>query len=465
MTVTFKDRKSEKNQHGQFMTPDSISQRLIDRSKYSGVIIEPGFGLGSFLYKIESKYTDSITIGIEYDKKLFNEYNGKSVVYNKSFYKFTTEDLPKGIDHITFSGNPPYRTPAFSLSSDDREHIKYLVKKYKITGVKEEAVFFIAHMVDIINTIGVQGDLELVLPKTIFENASNAFKNFRKFLEKYCPLISLEDINDEYPDVAQKLVVAVFKVNQQVEKHVTFDYVINDSIIMSNVFKRTYLGSVPCEGIFLSCLEETVESFQNRMCDIFIKDCSIEKSLLYKEKYHLRALNSEKTFKEKLDSLQKIVEVIKSRVDVSIFQDVSNYKKIAHRNDVRYYFRHQSLTNLKFVYIINSNPCSSFYYPGNPTKTSTDYFGYCEYDCNRNSSPGANRTIPIKNVKDNITLIFQKYWEENTNAPITDIFEYILYVSKGNWYKEYKQKYQRFYFGLPLEFDKTWKPEYNIQIA
>ena len=64
MTITFKDRKSEKNQHGQFMTPDSISQRIIDRSEYSGVIIEPGFGLGSFLYKIESKYTDNITIGI-----------------------------------------------------------------------------------------------------------------------------------------------------------------------------------------------------------------------------------------------------------------------------------------------------------------------------------------------------------------------------------------------------------------
>jgi len=462
MTVTFKDRKSEKNQHGQFMTPDVISQRIVERSNYRGVIIEPSFGLGSFLYKLENKYINNTIIGIEYDEKLFNEYTGHSKVFNKSFYKFTVKDVPDNVDYITFSGNPPYRTPAFSLTSDDKDHVKYLIKKYKLTGVKEEAVFFIAHMVDIITELNKQGELELVLPKTIFENPSAAFNNFRKFLEKHCPLTSLVDITDEYPDVAQDLVVATFKVNQVVENHVTHDYIINDSILMADIFKRTYLGSVPCEGIFLSCDKESIENFQERMCDIFIRNSEIKHSLLYNEKYHLRALNNPKTFDEKLKSLQNIVDTVKSSVDVDIFKDSNNYKTIAHRNNIRYYFRHKSLTNLGFIYIINSNPCPSFYYPGNPTKTSTDYFGFCDYDCNRNSSPGANRTIPLSSVEENITDNFLKYWEANTTAPITEIFDYIIHISKSNWYKNYKQKYQRFYFGLPLDFDKTWKPERNI---
>ena len=457
MTVTFKDRKSEKNQLGQFMTPDDISQNIVDKSNYRGVIIEPSFGLGSFLSKIEKKYVDNNIIGIEYDKNLFNQYTGNSKVFNKSFYKFTSKDLPKNVDYITFSGNPPFRTPAFSLKSDDREHIKYLVKKYKLTGVKEEAVFFIAHMIDIINELDIQGELELILPKTIFENPSAAFNNFRKFLEKYCPLTNLVDIMDEYPDVAQSLVIATFRVNQTVKNHVTHNYVIKDSIIMSDIFKNTYLGTIPCEGLFLSCDKETKKSFKKRMCDIFIKNSKIKKSLLYNGKYHLRALNNPKTFTEKLKSLQNIVDIIKSTVDVSIFEDEDNYKTMAHRNSVRYYFRHKSLTNLNFIYIINSNPCPSFYYPGNPTKSSTDYFGYCDYDCNRNSSPGANRTIPLYNVEKNVTDKFLKYWKANTTAPISDIFDYILHVSKSDWYKNYKQKYQRFYFGLPLKFDKSWR--------
>jgi len=197
----------------------------------------------------------------------------------------------------------------------------------------------------------------------------------------------------------------------------------------------------------------------------------IKNALMYNGKYHLRALNSENTFDEKILSLQRIVDIVKSKdvskenpvyiesedkLDVRMFENDVYYKGIAHRNDIRYYFRHNSLKNLGFVYIINPKPCPSFYYPGNPTKTSTDYFGYCEYDCNRNSSPGANRTIPKKDIIQNITPEFLKYWQENTDAPITDIFKYILYVSQSVWYKEYKKKYQRFYFGLPKEFDRGW---------
>lgn len=457
MTVTFKDLKKKKNQLGQFMTPDTISADIVNNNIYSGLIIEPSFGLGSFLYKLEKKYKN--TIGIEFDEELYSQYTGNSLIFNQSFYQFS---IPKNIDFdsISFVGNPPYRTPAMSLKSNDKSIVKNLIKKYKLTGVKEEAVFFIAHAVDLIKISNVPGTIHWILPKTIFENSSKAFSNFREFLKKYAPLIELIDITENYPDVAQPLCIAKFLVNQDVDNDITNNYVLKDTIEFQDIFIKTNLGSVPCESILLSCKGESLESFKERLENIFQKNVALEEGLKYKNNYHLRAL-TQKSSKEKFEILKNYVKEIKSTIDVKDFSNDSFYKTIAHRNEVRWYFRHQDLTKVSFIYIINSNPTKSFYFPGNPTKTSTDYFGYCDYDCNRNSSPGANRTVAINNIANNIKPKFKSFWESNTKEPITEIFDYILHISRSKWYKDYKSKYQRFYFGIPKDFDQTWKKESN----
>jgi hypothetical protein len=454
MTVTFKDLKKKKNQLGQFMTPDEISQDMVDNNTYKGLIIEPSFGLGSFLYKLENKYSNNPIIGIEFDTDLFCQYKGDSLVYNESFYKFTLPtDLE--VEHISFVGNPPYRTPAYSLNSDDKPHVKNLIKKYKLTGVKEEAVFFIAHAVDLIHQANVPGTMHWVLPKTIFENSSSAFKNFRKFLNQYAPVVEIIDISTKYPDVAQPLCIAKFLVNQQTTVNITDSLVLKDTIEFQEIFKRTYLGSVPCESMLLSNRGESLASFRRRLFKIFLRNEPLETGLLHNGEYHLRALSSANA-KEKFSILNNYVAEIKKTINLIEFAKLKNYKPIAHRTETRWYFRHQDLTRVSFIYIINPNPTKSFYFPGNPTKTSTDYFGYCDYDVNRNSSPGANRTIPIDGIEDNITDKFKEYWKKNTNEPVSKIFEYVLYVSKSNWYKEYKSKYQRFYFGVPKKFMSDW---------
>ena len=99
--------------------------------------------------------------------------------------------------------------------------------------------------------------------------------------------------------------------------------------------------------------------------------------------------------------------------------------------------------------MLNSSPKPSFYFTGNPTKISTDYFGYTEYDVNRNSSPGALRTVPIENIQNNIKDEFIAFWEENTNRPITDIFQYLLSVSKSEWWVKRKKRLNKQYFCIP----------------
>lgn len=439
------------------MTPDTISNDIVNSNTYSGLIIEPSFGLGSFLYKLEQKYKN--TIGVEFDEELYSQYTGNSLIFNQSFYQFS---IPKNLefDSISFIGNPPYRTPAMSLKSGDKDVVKHLIKKYKLTGVKEEAVFFIAHAVNLIRIADVPGMIHWILPKTIFENSSKAFSNFRKFLKKYAPLVELIDISEKYPDVAQPLCIAKFLVNQSVDNDITDNFVLKDTIEFKDIFITTNLGSVPCESILLSCKNEPLESFKERLENIFQNNVDLEEGLKYNGTYHLRALTN-KSSKEKFEILKNYVKEIKSTIDVKDFSDDSFYKTIAHRNEVRWYFRHQDLTKVSFIYIINSNPTKSFYFPGNPTKTSTDYFGYCDYDCNRNSSPGANRTVAIDNITDNIQPKFKSFWESNTKEPITKIFDYILHISKSDWYKKYKSKYQRFYFGIPKDFDQSWREESN----
>ena len=38
----------------------------------------------------------------------------------------------------------------------------------------------------------------------------------------------------------------------------------------------------------------------------------------------------------------------------------------------------------------------------------------------------------------------------------SNLFNYILHISKSEWYKNLKQTCQRFYFGIPREFDKEF---------
>ena len=123
-----------------------------------------------------------------------------------------------------------------------------------------------------------------------------------------------------------------------------------------------------------------------------------------------------------------------------------------------YYFRCEKIKkNKNFVYELNPNPCKSFYFTGNPSHSSTDYFGFCNYDINRNVSPGANRTVPVDNIEDNLTDSFKVWWNANTTEPYSEVFNYIIYISKTDWYKERKQNNKRFYFGIPKTFYKDFK--------
>ncbi len=467
---------------GQFFTPPHICSRLVSDIDFTdALIIEPSFGTGNFLSSVRNLPNEKI--GLELDSDIFSDQfvNEKTKLLNENFYDFTIKTSKK----LLFLGNPPYRTPAYSLTTH-KDTISKLTKKYNVLGIREEAVFFILHTIDIIRSNGGSGEIHYVLPTSLLKNNSKFFTKFKEFLMEQCHFIKITSLKGaEFDGVAQDLIFLSLDIKPNAtaiasglwstagkqefvtvdgEKVLLEDYLClanDDSIRFHKIFKKTYLGSVPCESLLMSIAGESREDFQRRLCNI-IADKEITTERLYQRlqfngKFHLKVFSAPKDSATVKDKLKKILSYVHNIQDKdNILQDflnISNYKEINVRKGIRYYFRCEKLKkNKNFVYELNPNPCRSFYFTGNPSHSSTDYFGFCDYDCNRNVSPGANRTVPVDGIEHNLTDSFVSWWQANTNEPLSEVTSYIMFVAKTSWYKDMKRKNKRFYFAIPTKF-------------
>lgn len=462
-----KNTASKKQLLGQYNTPKETVTRLfktinfVDFSNYN--FMEPSFGSGNIIEYVKENCNFKHIFGFEID----NEYQIVADKLNDdnttlSFGNFYDVNLKDVESPFFYFGNPPFRTPNES-SKTHPEVIKKLKKKYSIKGIKEEAVFFILHTIDISPK---NSEIYYILPKTIFQNPTKAFDGFRNIFKKTVTLRSLSDIDNFFDNVDQDLVLCHFTCNKPNSSDYNVKYN-NEYVMLSDIwkddvltyreiFKKTYLGSVPAESIFLSCKNESIDNFKQRLEIIFDKNTDVSENnlislLSYNGSPHLGELkkNNPKKIKKVVSYINEIKDNPKQSTD--IFSDSSNYKTIKHRQETRFYFRHESLKKYNFIYLINSKPCKSFYFTGNPTKISTDYFGYTEYDVNRNSSPGALRTVPLDDIENNLTDEFKRFWEGKTKRPFTDIFDYLLSVSKSDWWIKRKKRLNKQYFCIPKD--------------
>ena len=458
---------------GQYFTRPDICRDIVGRIDFTdAVAIEPSFGSGNFVFPLAEKAEH--VIGVELDASLYDASElckcPNVVLYNKNFYDFKYDS-----DHrLVFVGNPPYRTPAYSLSTH-KAFISALTKRYNVLGIREEAVFFILHTIDLIlRSRRKEGEIHYIVPLSIVKNNSKFFQRFKVFLKERCEFLNVTTIRgNEFDNVAQDLICLSLRVGKhgnqanvivdgkkvQLEDFLCLSQ--NDIIPFQKIFKRTYLGSVPCESVLMSISGESREHFKDRLCAI-ISDQNLNKTRLYKllqykGKFHLKLF--EKHFEDpavqsKLDIiLSYVVNMREKEGIISEFRNIENYKEINGRHELLYYFRCARLKEKKnFVYELNPNPCPSFYFTGNPSHSSSDYFGFCNYDVNRNVSPGANRTVPIANIDANLTDFFKAWWRSHTNEPFSNIFEYIQYIASTSWYKRRKENSKRFYFGIPAYF-------------
>ena len=460
---------------GQYFTHPDICQRIVAQIDFTdAVAIEPSFGTGNFIRELAKKGIP--VVGVELDETLFasDAFSAypNALIQTKNFFDFKY-DSPR---RLIFVGNPPFRTPAPSL----RTHKSFrsnLGEKFSVRGIREEAVFFILHTIDIIvsSTRG-EGEIHYILPMSILKNNSKFYQRFKVFLKEQCEFLGVTSLESgSFDNVAQDLICLSLRVGPHpIQKDVLINGTMtslddflglqyDDIIPFQMIFKQTYLGSVPYESVLMSVGGESREHFRDRLCGL-ISDSHLNRERLYQHlqyrgQFHLKIFD--KPFEDpgvqsKLDIILSYVANMKEKEGIlRDFMDIENYKEINGRNEILFYFRCPRLKKgNNFVYELNPNPCPSFYFTGNPSHSSTDYFGYCSYDVNRNVSPGANRTVPIANIEDNLTDFFKKWWREHTKEPFSCIFEYIKFISTTTWYKRKKATRKRFYFGIPAYFVK-----------
>lgn len=469
---TTKNLTNKQNRLGQYFTPKTIVDKymsVIDLSRFD-LIIEPSFGSGVFLNYLKETYPNSKIVGVELDIENYKIKLENVETFNQNFYDFSYDMKNKKVAYI---GNPPYRTPAYSLKTHQKI-IKDLFVQYNIKGIKEEAVIFFLKVFDDLKKQNVQDfEIHFILPKVIFQSTSKSYQSFIQFLKNNLNLKKVYNLEQCFEGVSQDLVFVSYSNGVQEENIFLDDKIIKieefygqdtEIIDYRDIFKKTSLGSVPAESIFLSIKNESKQNFQNRLTKLFLEDNNlnnIKNNLSFNNKYHLKVLNgkNEELKEEKFKIISKYIQEIKDKQLLSI-KDLSNednYKIIQHRNEERIYFRCEKLKKVSFIYILNPIVGSNFYFTSNPSKTSTDYFGFAKYDVNRNSTPGSLRTVLLEGLKDNIKPSFLSYWNKETNnRPIEDLFDYILFIIKSDWYIDLKNKYYRFYFGVPKKFNKSW---------
>jgi|688.fasta_scaffold176266_2 hypothetical protein len=481
-----KNIQTKKYLLGQFFTPvDTVKEILTKLNIDSDVIIEPSFGGCGFIEPLVEKFTDKKIIGIELDEEWF--LKGKNRFPNLELHHSNFYDIAGSLvfdsKKVSFVGNVPFRTPAYSLTTHAK-HVKKIAHKYDVNGIREEAVFFIMQTADIMLSNAYEGGIHYIIPKSLITNDSKFYKKFKLFLKKYFKIVSVFDIDpSEFDNVAQGLIMfsmvtggddSDYTINHNgIEESVNqvIQLSNSDTIPFQHIFKKTYLGSVPAESFLLSSPDESKEEFRNRLVKIFnntVTLSSLKKDLTFNGKYHLKVLSSKDATKvdAKLQQIEKYIQNIKSKIkDLSIFNNIDNYYTIQHRKGSRFYFRNTKLKNCGFVYELNPNPQASFFFTSNPSAGSTDYFGYCEYDVTRTSSPGCCRTIPLTNIEENLTDDFKKYWDNNTNKlPYIFVFNYIKFISELSWYGEEKHKRKRMYFCIPSTFNLNWLNQFTEEL-
>lgn len=173
---TKKNKRTEKKQLGQFLTPEPLAKSIIKNAKFSknSTILEPSFGRGSFIFAAIEKLLplygnmaimdklDNIfkynLYGIELDKNLYREFFQEIKArynYEPKFHNFVNCDFFLYDTDIKFDfiiGNPPFGGTINYKYQDSLDN--KLGTRYGIKIKKETYSFFLVKSVEMLKNNG-----------------------------------------------------------------------------------------------------------------------------------------------------------------------------------------------------------------------------------------------------------------------------------------------------------------------
>jgi len=190
LDVTRRLSKAEKKEYGFFVTPPSITNRLLSRIKTLFPqpfinILEPSCGTCEILSAVSSVYPSATVDGVEWNRTVYDSIktleSDRIHIIHEDFLKY---NKPETYDLVV--GNPPY-----FVCQKEQVPLEY---RPLITGRPNIFTIFILHALVQLKPGGV---LAFVLPKS-FLNAAY-YEEVRMFIKKTCiikDLLDFEDCND-----------------------------------------------------------------------------------------------------------------------------------------------------------------------------------------------------------------------------------------------------------------------------
>ena len=188
--VTRRLSKAEKKEYGFFVTPPSITDRLLARIKALFPqpfinILEPSCGTCEILSAVSAIYSTSTVDGVEWNRTVYDSIKSlESDRIHITYEDFLKYNKPETYDLII--GNPPY-----FVCQKEQVPLEY---RALITGRPNIFTIFILHALAQLKPGGV---LAFVLPKS-FLNAAY-YEEVRMFINRTCiikDLMDFEDCND-----------------------------------------------------------------------------------------------------------------------------------------------------------------------------------------------------------------------------------------------------------------------------
>jgi len=208
-TITNKLDKSEKKKNGIYFTSQEIIEkmiRMLGKRRFKK-ILEPCFGSGEFIRKLNDNYKKSNIEGIEMNETMtelcesHNEINTENVVLKRGDYLKT--DFENGYDLII--GNPPYYV--MKKADVDKEYLTYFEGRPNI---------FVLFILKSLNLLKKGGILSFVLPSS-FKNCLY-YNKMRELINNTCEIIGIEDCEgDKWLETTQETMI--FCVKKKVGKN------------------------------------------------------------------------------------------------------------------------------------------------------------------------------------------------------------------------------------------------------
>jgi adenine-specific DNA-methyltransferase len=225
--------KSEKKEHGIFLTPRNIRQKQIERTIYwisllkikPKLILEPSCGSLEFLTDLDSCYKNINFIAVEKNEKVFNHISNVELIHNNKLTLINDDFLhTKFVNVDIVIGNPPY----FVINNKD---VPLDYRGY-ICGRPNIYCIFILHALQSLHE-KKGGILSFVIPKSILNSVY--YEGVRKMIIENYNLLEIIDYkkDDVFMDTDQETIGIIITNKKNITSSITYSLKTPSGVLFS----------------------------------------------------------------------------------------------------------------------------------------------------------------------------------------------------------------------------------------